>query len=97
MFGIEGVVDGRHTHACRTERKTYRIFVVQLMRVITREPFAISVSVQCVALPHPRAIDGATQTEVRPGRYARSLTRLQAGQRGSPATERLLAWQIQFS
>jgi hypothetical protein len=46
MFSVSGLVDGRDQYSFATEKKTYRIDVGQLMRSISDEPFALTVSVR---------------------------------------------------
>ena len=46
IFNIEGVTDPRDDFEFRTQRKTYRINVAQLMRSVTPEAFKVSVSVR---------------------------------------------------
>ena len=46
IFAIDGLVDARDDYSFRTERKTYRILVGQLMRAVSPQAFAISVSVR---------------------------------------------------
>ncbi len=45
MFSVNHV-DGRDAYSFTTEKKTYRIEVVQLMRSLTDEPFSLSVSIR---------------------------------------------------
>jgi hypothetical protein len=46
IITIIGVGDARDSFQFRTERKTYKIMVGQLMRSVTEQPFTISVSVK---------------------------------------------------
>jgi hypothetical protein len=46
MFSIGGVVEGQDAYSFTTEKKTYRVYVGQLMRSVTDEPFSLSVSIR---------------------------------------------------
>jgi hypothetical protein len=46
IFSIDGMVDAQDSYSFKTERKTYRIQVGQLMRADAPEAFAIDVSVK---------------------------------------------------
>jgi hypothetical protein len=46
MFAIEDVVDGQNNYSFRTQARTYRILVGQLMRSATVERFRLSVSLR---------------------------------------------------
>jgi hypothetical protein len=46
IFSIPGVTEVQEKHSFTTEKKTYRIFVSQLMRSVTDEPFSLTVSVR---------------------------------------------------
>lgn len=46
MFSIEGVIDGQERHSLMTKAQRYKIYVGQLMRSVTDEPFTLTVSVK---------------------------------------------------
>lgn len=46
MFSIEGVVDGQDQYKFRTEKKTYRILVGQLMKAIDKDSFALTITIR---------------------------------------------------
>lgn len=46
IFSIGGVIDAQDRYSFTTEKKTYQIFVGQLMRSITNESFELMVSIK---------------------------------------------------
>ena len=46
MFSIDGVVDAQDSYSFVTEKKIYKIFVGQLMRSVSKEPFALKVTIK---------------------------------------------------
>ena len=46
IFSIAGVVDGQNTYSFTTEKKTYSVYVGQLMRSVREEPFSLTVSIR---------------------------------------------------
>jgi hypothetical protein len=45
IFSIHGVMDAQNDYSFRTQQKTYKFVVGQMMRSITNEPFRLRVSV----------------------------------------------------
>lgn len=46
MFSIEGLVDGRDRYKFATEKKTYKVFVGQLMRSVDKDQFALTITIR---------------------------------------------------
>lgn len=46
MFTIEGIVDAQDKYRFTTEKKTYRIYVGQLMRSVTNQPFTLNIAIE---------------------------------------------------
>jgi len=46
IFSIDGLVEAQDAYTFTTDRKTYKIYVGQLMRSIADEPFTLFVSVE---------------------------------------------------
>lgn len=46
IFSIGGVIDAQDSYSFTTEKRTYQIFVGQLMRSVTNQPFELMVSIK---------------------------------------------------
>jgi len=46
IFTIDGVVDAQDSYTFTTDKKTYKIYIGQLMRSVTNQPFTLFVSIK---------------------------------------------------
>lgn len=46
MFSIEDVIDAQDKYRFITEKKTYRIYISQLMRSLTNESYTLNISIK---------------------------------------------------
>ena len=46
IFSIDGVVDAQDAYSFTTKQKTYKVYVGQLMRSVTDEPFSLRITVK---------------------------------------------------
>ncbi len=46
IFSIEGLVDGRDQYTFTTEKKTYKVFVGQLMKAVDKDRFTLTITIR---------------------------------------------------
>ncbi len=46
IFSIEGLADGRDQYTFTTEKKTYKIFVGQLMKAVEKDHFTLTITIR---------------------------------------------------